>query len=142
MKKYILGSLLALVVPATAHAEDKNFPGSAWVNVTGPHVSGEEKGNWVLSGRIEQDAVLTEVADWKLAATTGIGFSTDTKGFEWNNKIVPSVGVKATREAFGGVMNVTVQYAYERRFGKLYKTDDRSDGGVQVVVNYWTGWGR
>lgn len=142
MKKYLLAGVLGLALPTAAHAEEGKFPGSVWFNITGPYVSGEEKGNWILSGGVNQDAVLTEVANWKLSATAGVAFSKDTKGFEWNNKVVPSVGIKASRQVLGGAFDVTVQYAHERRFGTLYKTADRSDGGVQVTINYWAGWGR
>lgn len=141
MKKYVL-CLLALTLPTAAYAEEGNFPGNAWVNVTGPLVAGEEKGNWVVTGRVTQDAVLSEVSDWKLSATSSVGFSKDTKGFEWNNRFIPSVGVKASTEAAGGYFDVNVQYVYERRFGTQYVTNDREDSGVQVSVNYWTSWGR
>jgi hypothetical protein len=141
MKKYML-VLSALLLPTAVHAEEGKFPGSAWFNITGPQVAGEEKGNWILSGRVTQDAVLTEVSDWKLSATTSVGFSKDTKGFEWNNKLAPSVGLKVSREAAGGYFDATVQYVYERRYGTLYRTKDRSDSGVQLSINYWVGWGR
>lgn len=140
MKKYML-AILALLTPNYAHAES-NFPGSAWINITGPHVGGGESGNWVLTAKANQDAVLTEVSDWKLSAYTSVGFVKDTKGYEWNNKVVPAVGVKATTNVPGGIFDIGVQYAHETHFGKVYKMPDRSSGGFQVSVNYWTGWGR
>lgn len=141
MKKYIL-ALTAILAPSVAYAEESNFPGSAWVNVTGPHVGGGEKGNWVVSGKINQDAVLTKLSDWKLSAFAGVGFSVDTKGYEWNNKVTPFTGVKLTKDIAGGMFDIGVQYAHEKHFGKVYVMPERSQGGLQVTVNYWTGWGR
>lgn len=141
MKKYVLG-LVALLTPSIAYAEESNFPGSAWINITGPHVGGGEKGNWVLTAKANQDAVLTEVSDWKLSAFVSVGISTDTKGYEWNNKVTPATGIKLTKEIGSGIFDVGVQYAHETHFGKLYKMPERDAGGFQVTVNYWTGWGR
>jgi hypothetical protein len=140
MKKFILG-FLALIAPTSAYAES-DFPGSAWVNVTGPHVGGGEKGNWVITAKANQDAVLTEVSDWKLSSFVSVSLSTDSKGYEWNNRVTPAVGMKITRDVPGGIFDIGVQYAHETHFGKLYKMPDRSSGGIQVSVNYWTGWGR
>ena len=141
MIKYLF-ALAAILTPSLAYAEESNFPGSAWVNITGPHTGGEESGNWVITGKINQDAVLTEVSDWKLSAYANVAFSTDTKGFEWNNRITPATGLKLSRDMLGGSFDIGVQYAHETHFGRIYKRDERSQGGVQVTVNYWTGWGR
>lgn len=140
MKKFILA--LAVLLPSTAQAEEAKFPGNAWVNVTGPQVGTGERGNWVVSGKINQDAVLTEVSDWKLSAFASVGFSVDTKGYEWNNKVIPATGIKVTKDVAGGIFDIGVQYAHENNFGRLYKFPVRSQGGLQVSVNYWTGWGR
>ena len=140
MKKYML-AIVALLTPNYVHAES-NFPGSAWINITGPHVGGGESGNWVLTAKANQDAVLTEVSDWKLSAYGSVGFSKDTKGYEWNNKVVPAVGIKATKDVPGGIFDIGLQYAHETHFGKVYKMPERSSGGLQLSVNYWTGWGR
>ncbi len=141
MKKYMLVAL-AMLTPSYAYAEEGNFPGTLWVNVTGPYHGNQENGNWVVSGKVTQDAVITDISDWKLSATTSIGFSKDTKGFDWNNKVVPSAGLKLSTIKNNNYFDIIVQYAHEQSLGKLTNGSQRSAGGVQVSVNYWTGWGR
>lgn len=141
MKKYIL-ALLALLTPSVAHAQEDRFPGSAWFNITGPHVGGEEAGNWVMTGNATQNVVLAELNSWKLNTYVSVGFSKDTEGYEWNNKIIPGVGLGVTKDIGPGVMSIGVQAIHEEHFGKIYKTRDRSASGVQVAISYWIGWGR
>lgn len=141
MKKYILAALLALA-PNVAYAQDGQFPGSAWFNITGPHIGGEEKGNWILSGNATQSAILKDIDGWKLNTYVSVNFSKDTKGYEWNNKITPAVGIGVAKYVGNGVLNVGVQAVNETHYGKLYKNGDRSATGMQVGISYWVGWGR
>ena len=141
MKKYILG-LLVLLIPSIAHAEEGKFPGSAWVNVTGPHVGGEEDGNWILSSKAIQEVVVSDINTWKLSAYTSVSFSIDTMGYEWNNKVTPAIGLQISKEIGPGILTVGVQQTRETHFGKLYKSSPRSTSGTQVLINYWIGWGR
>lgn len=141
MTKYIL-ALLALTISSTAYAGDKNLPGSAWGNITGPHVGGEEDGNWVFTGNITQAATIAEVNQWKLQPYMAVSFSKDTKGYEWNNKVTPAVGLAITKNIGPGVMTAGIQAVHESHFGKIYRSDDRSTTGLQVAVSYWVGWGR
>ena len=141
MKKYILAALLALT-PSTAYAQEGKFPGSAWFNITGPHIGGEEAGNWILTANVTQAATVAEVDKWKLQPYVSVSLSKDTKGYEWNDKITPAVGVRATKNIGPGVFSAGVQAVHESHFGKFYRNGQRSASGVQVVISYWVGWGR
>jgi hypothetical protein len=141
MKKYLLG-LIALLIPSAALAQESNFPGSAWINITGPHIGGGETGNWILTAKANQDAVIADLSGWDLSTYVSVGFVKDTKGYEWNNKFTPATGIKLTKQLNNGVFDIGIQYAYESHYGKIYRMPDRNSGGFQVSINYWVGWGR
>lgn len=141
MKKILLA--LALIAPSAAMAEPIAYPGSAWANVTGPGLSGEEQGNWVVSGKIQQGADWIDVNGWKLGTAVSVMGSMDTKGFEWNNKVVPALSASVRKNTSAGQFELGVQLVHEKRFGKLYVIPgSREATGVQMFANYWVGWGR
>lgn len=136
MKKIIFA--LALASAAAAHAEPIEYPGSTWGVVMGPaSTTGAEKNNVLAQGKIEQGIVWFRFADgqWKLNTYASLSYSLDTEGINYNNKAVPAVGVKATREFSSGVVDVGVQAINERRW-----KDNVNSSGVQAYASYWFGW--
>lgn len=140
MRKIILALLAALPTPALA--EPIAYPGSAWVNVTGPHVGGEEHGNWIISGKVQQGADWIDMDGWRLQTFVSVAASADTKKFEWNNRFVPAVGVSIRKNTKVGLFEVGAQVVHETHFGKYYVMENRNSTGVQVFANYWKGWGQ
>jgi len=139
MKKLLLAALM--LTPTAALAEPLAYPGSAWVNVTGPGV-GAESGNWVTSGKIQQGIDWTDIGGWKLNTAVAVAGTVDTKGYDWNNKVVPSVSAALRKDMNGAMFEVGVQVVHEERFGRVYVADKRSATGFQAFANYWVGWGR
>lgn len=140
MKKLLI--VLAALLPTPALAEPLAYPGVAWVNVTGPHVGTGEKGNWVISGKVQQGVDWAELDGWRLNTSVSVSASKDTKGYEWNNKVTPAVSASVRKTTDVGLLEVGVQYVSETHFGKKYIMDHRTAQGVQVFANYWVGWGQ
>jgi hypothetical protein len=139
MKKLLIA--LAALLPTPALAEPLAYPGTAWVNVTGPHV-GDEAGNWIVSGKIQQGVDWTELDGWRLNTAVSVSASKDTKGYEWNNRITPAISASVRKNSTAGQFEVGVQVISETNFGSKYVTPDRTSQGVQFFANYWVGWGR
>lgn len=140
MKKLLI--VLATLISTPAMAEPVAYPGHAWVNVTGPTLSGEEKGNWIVTGKIQQGVDWVELDGWRLNTAVSVSGSKDTKGFEWNNKIIPALSASARKNTEAGQFELGVQVVHERRFGDRYVTTNREATGVQLFANYWVGWGQ
>lgn len=140
MKKFLLALCLSLPTPALA--EPIAYPGNAWVNVVGPHVGGEEEGNWIISGKVQQGADWVDLDGWRLQTFVAVTASTDTKRFEWNDRLVPAVGASIRKNTKVGQFEFGTQLVHETHFGKRYVMEGRKATGVQVFANYWAGWGQ
>lgn len=138
--KRLLVALALLSTPA--QAEPLAYPGTAWVNITGPHSGGGEDGNWIAASKVQQGIDWTEVNGWRLNTAVSVTASTDTKGFDWNNRVAPAVSASVRKTAESSVFEVGVQIVNETHFGRLYKMPDSNSTSVQVFANYWIGWGR
>jgi hypothetical protein len=141
MKKLLLAALIAIPTPALA--EPVAYPGFAWVNVTGPEVGGEEQGNWITSGKVQQGVDWVDLNGWRLNTAVSVTASVDTKGYDWNNRIAPAVSASVRKNTEAGLFEVGVQVVHERHFGSRYVLkDSRETTGVQLFANYWVGWGQ
>lgn len=140
MKKVLL--VLLALLPAPALAEPIAYPGTAWVNVTGPHAGGGEDGNWIASSKVQQGIDWTEINGWRLNTAVSVTTAIDTKGYEWNNRVAPAISASVRKTTDVSVFEVGVQVVNETHFGKLYKMPDRNSNSLQVFANYWVGWGR
>jgi hypothetical protein len=140
MKKILLALCLALPTPALA--EPIAYPGFAWVNVVGPHVGGEEDGNWVITGRVQQGADWVDIDGWRLQTFVAVTASTDTKKFEWNDRLIPAIGASIRKDTKIGQFEIGTQLVHESRFGRRQVGVGRETTGIQVFANYWAGWGR
>ena len=137
MKKSVfVAALLAAAVSVSA--EPLEYPGNVWGVVTFPSSTvGAERNNVLAQGRIEQGIVWFRFADgkWKLNTYAALGYSLDTEGINYNNKAVPALGVKATREFEQGVVDLGVQAIQENRW-----KDGVHSSGVQAYASWWFGW--
>lgn len=61
---------------------------------------------------------------------------TDTKGYDWNNKVAVRIGGKLNYELGAGVLTLRAGAAHEH----LYKAD-RSYTAPFLSAEYWVGWG-
>ena len=64
----------------------------------------------------------------------GLGLVLDTKGYEWNNKIQPRLGVKINKYFRKGVVSIGSAYSYEDRFKSF------NSSGLTLFVQDWFGW--
>lgn len=140
MKKCLMAIGLAIATPAAA--EPLAYPGTAWVNITGPHSGGGEDGNWIATSKVQQGIDWTEIGGWRLNTAVSVTTSVDTKGFDWNNRTAPAVSASVRKTTESSVFEVGVQVVNETHFGKLYKMPDRNSTSMQVFANYWVGWGK
>lgn len=147
MKKILL--TVALFASSTpAMAEPLAYPGSAWVTVSSPTTASKdspESGNWTLQGKVTQGIdwlTFGKNNDWSLNTYATVGFSLDTKGMDYNNKVTPGVGVKVSKQIKNGVLDIGVQAIHETRFGNKYIIPDRSSSAIQGYVSLWSGWGK
>lgn len=146
MKKFaslILAAVFAVGFVSSAQAEGLKplaYPGSSWGTLTWPSgVKGTgEEHNAVLTGKVEQGIDWLKFGDgnrWTLNTYGSLGYSADHEGLDWNNKVVPAIGVKVSRAYEKGVVDIGVQAFRERRW-----KSDQDGNGVQVYASYWFGW--
>ena len=85
---------------------------------------------------MEQSAAVFSTYSGSITVTpfVGLGLVLDTKGYEWNNKVQPRIGMKVNKYFRKGVVSVGSAYSYEHRF----KSFDSS--GLTVFVQDWFGW--
>lgn len=140
MKRIILALMALMASPA--YAEPIAYPGTAWVNVTGPHAGGGEDGNWITTGKVQQGVDWAEVNGWRLNTAASVTASMDTKGFSWNNRVTPAFSASVRKITDSSVLEVGVQVANETHFGTRYRLPDSNSSSIQVFASYWVGWGR
>lgn len=133
-------SVMVLALAASAaHAEPLEMPGSTWAYIVGPSSSqGDERNNVLLQGKIEQGIVwfkFGEDGKWKLNTFAALSYSLDSKGINYNNKAIPAVGVKISRDFENGVLDLGVQAVQENRW-----KDNVNSTGVQAFASFWFGW--
>lgn len=140
--------ILLSLVGTPAIAEPLAYPGSAWATISSPTTTDKdnpESDNWTLTGRVTQGVdwlTFGEKNDWTLNTYATIGFSLDTKGLDYNNRITPGIGVEITKPVKNGVFNIGIRAIHETRFGTEYKVPDRSSDTIQGYISYWSGWGK
>lgn len=150
MKKNILALSIAAMIgglgfASSASADPVGYPGSTWSTLTfNPGVIKDtpEQDNLLLQGKIEQGIDWFKFGDdnqWKFNTYASLGYSADRNGLSYNNKLVPAVGMKVSRNFENGVLDIGVQAVHENHFrGVNY--GPRSGTGVQLYVSYWFGW--
>ena len=148
MKIKSLFALLAVLVLATfsaaqdgavsalqgSLADSVGLPGQGWTSIG--NQSPIEHNNFYLQSYVEQGAAVFSTYSGSFTVTPfiGLGVTLDTKGYEWNNKVQPRLGVKVNKYFAKGVISVGSAYSYEDRF----KSFDSS--ALTLFVQDWFGW--
>lgn len=136
MKKsmFLFGILAISAVPATAGDAYPNlkYPGSAWAVVG--NVSPYEKGNIISLSHAEQGISFKGIIEPYVSGTIG----TDSKGYDWNNKLVGAVGVRAV-QSIGKAGSVRVGAAYT---SEKHTESNVTKSGVVYSADFYYGWGR
>ena len=115
-------------------ADSVGLPGQGWTSIG--NLSPIEHNNFYLQSYVEQSAAMFSTYSGSLTVTpfVGLGLVLDTKGYNWNNKVQPRLGVKVNKFFRKGVISVGSAYTYEDRF----KGVDSS--GLTLFVQDWFGW--
>jgi len=110
------------------------LPGQGWTSIG--NQSPIEHNNFYLQSYVEQSAAVYSTFSGSVTVTpfVGMGLVLDTKGYEWNNKVLPRIGVKANKYFRKGVVSAGSAYAYEDRFKSF------NSSGMTVFVQDWFGW--
>jgi len=110
------------------------LPGQGWTSIG--NVSPIEHNNFYLQSYIEQGAAVFSTYSGSITVTpfVGLGLVLDTKGYEWNNKIQPRMGVKVNKFFSKGVVSVGSAYSYEDRFKGI------NSSGFTLYAQDWFGW--
>ncbi len=110
------------------------LPGQGWTSIG--NLSPIEHNNFYLQSYVEQDAAIFATYSGALTVTpfVGVGLVLDTKGYEWNNKILPRAGFKVNKYFRHGVVSVATAYSYEERFKSF------NSSGLTFYAQDWFGW--
>ncbi|HET7750437.1 MAG TPA: hypothetical protein VFK81_13710 [Terriglobales bacterium] len=110
------------------------LPGETWTTVG--NLSPVEHGNGYVQSYVEQDAAVLASQSGSLSLTpyVSVGMGLDTKGYDWNNKIEPQVGIKLNKALSHGLISAGTAYTYEDRFSSLQR------GGMVFYIQDWFGW--
>src|SRR6202047_194958 len=145
--KSLFALFAVLLLPAFSAAQDGavsalqgsvvdavGLPGQGWTSIG--NLSPIEHNNFYLQSYVEQSAAVFSTYSGSLTVTpfVGLGLLLDTKGYEWNNKVQPRLGVKVNKYFGKGVVSVGSAYSYEARFKGV------NSSGLTVFVQDWFGW--
>jgi hypothetical protein len=110
------------------------LPGQGWTSVG--NLSPIEHNNFYVQSYVEQGAAVFATYSGSITVTpfVGLGLVLDTKGYDWNNKIQPKVGVKVNKFFRKGVVSIGSAYSYEERFKGV------NSNGLTMYVQDWFGW--
>lgn len=131
----LCGWWVSPAIGQTPETKPVTLPGSFW-NVTG-NVSPVEKGNIISSSYLEQGITMFHKDALSLIPYVSLAPTFDSKGYDWNNRLISTVGVKAVKRFDSGMVSVAGGYANEEHF----KGDGQHAGAPYIRADYWFGWG-
>ena len=110
------------------------LPGQGWTSIG--NLSPIEHNNFYVQSYLEQGAAVFSTYSGSITVTpfVGLGLVLDTKGYQWNNKIQPKLGVKVNKFFSKGVVSVGAAYSYEERFKGI------NSSGFTLYAQDWFGW--
>lgn len=120
-----------------AAALKSRFPGSSWGEIG--NVSPVEKDNYILLDYATQAFVLKRLGISKTSAVlpyAEITYGKDTKGYDWDNKIIEGGGIKLGIPKGGLYTELGAGYLYEHR-----PISGLTASGFKVSLNFSTQWG-
>ena len=109
------------------------FPGSSWAACG--NISPVEHGNIIAQGYVSQGMVAKRFAKTTLVPYGDMTLSRDSKHFDWDNKVISGVGVKAVFSQGELYTELGAAYLHEHRF-----ESGRSAGGLTLFMNAFVGW--
>jgi hypothetical protein len=110
------------------------LPGQAWTTLG--NLSPIEHNNGYSQSYIEQSAAVFASNSGSITVTpyVSLGLFFDTKGYAWNNKVEPRMGMKVNKLFAAGVVSIGSAYVYEDRFNSL------TSSGLALYAQDWFGW--
>jgi hypothetical protein len=110
------------------------LPGQGWTSIG--NLSPIEHNDCDFRSYVEQSATVFSTYSGSVTVTpfVGVGLALDTKGYDWNNKVLPRAGVKVNKLFLHGVVSVGTSYSYEERFKGV------NSSGLTISVQDWFGW--
>ena len=110
------------------------LPGQGWTSIG--NLSPIEHNNFYVQSYLEQGAAVFSTYSGSITVTpfVGLGLVLDTKGYQWNNKIQPKLGVKVNKFFSKGVVSVGAAYSHEERFKGI------NSSGFTLYAQDWFGW--
>lgn len=151
-KKLLIVAIAALLsqgVIAGNFPEPIALPGYTWGSLQYPGTvvrNVPDNDALLFSGRTEQGADWFKFGSSKeftFNTFLAVNYSADTAQLPWNNYLRPQIGMKV-RHAWtnGGMGELGVAYAYEKRYNTNYNgIQTPQDGaGVMVYYNFYTNW--
>ena len=133
MKKFIAMFIVIVSVIGVQNASAQSsvhYPGSFWT--TNGTVSPVEKGNIVSVSHFEQ-GIAKQGAEIFAQSTV----QTDSKGFDWNRRLITGIGLRFTQKIGTGMVRFGGSYLSEQRF-----VNPKTINGLSFTVDAWFGWGQ
>jgi hypothetical protein len=134
---FYLACSLFFFAPVHAFALELSFPGSFFGEVRYPNSPvQEERDNFSAEGNIEQGIDWIRIGK-RLTLNTfaELRYTLDTAGLDYNNRVIPGIGIKLKARVGSGVVQFGVKGVEEYRF-----KSDRSAAIVLGFANWWFGW--
>jgi len=107
---------------------------------TNGNLSPYERDNFIADTCVEQRAVVSSAWNETLTVTPYVSaeFVLDTAGYNWNNRVSPSFGLKINQRVHAGVISAGIGYMYENRFRNV--DGFKPAGGRTDFLTDWFGW--
>lgn len=110
------------------------FPGSTW-GIVG-NVAPFEPGNTIGFADLTQGVNAYQRGKMSVIPFVKLQLGADSKGYDWNNKLLAGSGVKFVYSRKNGSIDVALMYLAERRLRESNKKADM----MSVSGSYWFGW--
>lgn len=116
------------------------YPGYIWgYGATPADVTpGSNKNNNIANGKIEQGVdwfAFGEDKKWRYNTFVNAYVTSDTAGYDYNNKVQPAVGMKVRRTFDNGMIDIGVQAVYQHN-----TVTNQNGTGAQAFASFWFGW--
>lgn len=134
---FLIGFFGFGAIPESASALDLHFPGSFFGELRYPNSPVlEERENYMFEGSLEQGIEWFRFAErWRLNTFGELRFNVDREGLDYNNRLIPGIGIKLRGNLGAGAIQFGLKAVEEHR----YKSD-RSDRIILGFINFWAGW--